>query len=175
MIDAQVQVTPASPRTNVGHAIQLTANILNTTDQRVAWSIAEGNTGGAITQDGRYTPPSTANTYHVIATCTAHPQKAMTVSVVVTDIRIAITPLERTVNVNGQLPLSATITGSVIPAVSWQVREGVLGGQITADGHYTAPPIAGTYHIIATSLEDPTVSVEIPITVTSMQVVGEIN
>ncbi len=48
----------------------------------VSWSIAEGPAGGSITSSGLYTAPSTAGTYHVVATDTANP--AITATTVVT-------------------------------------------------------------------------------------------
>jgi hypothetical protein len=38
--------------------------------------------------------------------------------------------------------------------VTWSVQEGAAGGTIDANGRYTAPAAAGTYHVIATSKAD---------------------
>ena len=38
----------------------------------------------------------------------------------------------------------------------WSVQEGASGGTIDATGRYTAPTAAGTYHVVATSVADPT-------------------
>lgn len=39
---------------------------------------------------------------------------------------------------------------------SWSVQEGPAGGTVTSSGMYTAPPVSGTYHVIATNKADPT-------------------
>ncbi len=42
---------------------------------------------------------------------------------------------------------------------SWTIQEGAAGGAITSGGVYTAPPVSGTYHVIATSVADPSKTV----------------
>jgi probable HAF family extracellular repeat protein len=39
-------------------------------------------------------------------------------------------------------------------SVTWTIQEGSTGGSITNAGLYTAPQVAGTYHVIATSVAD---------------------
>jgi hypothetical protein len=51
---------------------------------------------------------------------------------------------------------TATVTGAANGGVSWSVQEGASGGSINSDGLYTAPAATGTYHVVATSLADPT-------------------
>jgi hypothetical protein len=48
---------------------------------------------------------------------------------------------------------------------SWSIEEGELGGHITADGVYTAPNLAGRYHVVATRLDDPTRTTRATVTV----------
>ena len=61
----------------------------------------------------------------------------------------------------------ATVFGTSDTAVAWSVQE-ATGGSVDADGTYTAPATAGTYHVVATSHADPTkssaaaVSVSVP-------------
>src|SRR5215469_6645897 len=50
-------------------------------------------------------------------------------------------------------------------AVTWSVREGSAGGSITSSGLYTAPNAAGTFHVVATSQSDSTVSAATVVTV----------
>ncbi|TQF13022.1 chitinase [Myxococcus llanfairpwllgwyngyllgogerychwyrndrobwllllantysiliogogogochensis] len=60
----------------------------------------------------------------------------------------------------------ATVTGSTNTAVTWSVLEGAAGGSITTSGRYTAPRTPGTYHVVATSVADPTQSATAPVRVT---------
>lgn len=54
--------------------------------------------------------------------------------------------------------------------VNWSVSEGSGGGTITAAGLYTAPAVAGTFHVVATSRSDPSKSAAATITVLAISV-----
>ncbi|MDH7482606.1 MAG: hypothetical protein QHH26_11635 [Armatimonadota bacterium] len=62
---------------------------------------------------------------------------------------LTISPSSVTLNVGG----TKTFTAS--EPVDWRVAE-LNGGTITTGGVYTAPNVAGTYHIVATSKANPT-------------------
>lgn len=68
-------------------------------------------------------------------------------------ITVAISPATTTVAPGGTVAFSATVTGSAETRVTWSVRE-ASGGSITAAGLYTAPPGAGTFHVVVTSVAD---------------------
>ena len=59
---------------------------------------------------------------------------------------------------------TAAVTGTTNTAVTWSVAE-ATGGAVTAAGQYTAPATAGTYHVVATSVADPTASGQIAVDV----------
>lgn len=61
---------------------------------------------------------------------------------------------------------TAQVAGTANTAVTWSVQE-PGGGTITAAGFYTAPAAEGTYHVVATSVADPTVSDSAAVTVHS--------
>ncbi len=65
-----------------------TATVTGSTNTAVTWSVQEAN-GGTITQAGVYTAPSTAGTYHVLATSQADPTKVATIAVTVTAAVVA--------------------------------------------------------------------------------------
>ncbi len=51
----------------------------------------------------------------------------------------------------------ATVSGASSgqsAGVNWSVQEGAAGGTIDANGKYTAPATEGTYHVVATSVAD---------------------
>jgi len=56
--------------------------------------------------------------------------------------------------------------------VSWSVQEGAAGGTIDANGKYTAPATEGTYHVVATSVADATITAIATVTVTSLSALG---
>jgi hypothetical protein len=49
--------------------------------------------------------------------------------------------------------------------VTWTVTEGAAGGSVAGNGLYTAPQAVGTFHVVATSVADPTKTVQGTITV----------
>lgn len=58
----------------------------------------------------------------------------------------------------GQVWQGTTVQFHANLPVFWSVREGSAGGTISSNGLYTAPSVAGTFHIVATSQADPKVS-----------------
>lgn len=73
------------------------------------------------------------------------------VSFVVAPSTTAVTISPSSVNVpSGSVQtFSAALAG--VGTVVWSVEEGSAGGSITSGGIYTAPTLAGTYHVIATN------------------------
>jgi hypothetical protein len=66
------------------------------------------------------------------------------------------------------IPITATVTGAVDTSVDWTVTE-ALGGTY-ANGNYTAPFKAGTFHLIATSHADPLQYATVTITVADVAI-----
>ena len=64
-------------------------------------------------------------------------------------------------------PFTSTVTGTLAGTVLWSVQEGAAGGTIDAQGLYTAPASPGTWHVVATSTVDPSVSATVAIPVHS--------
>ena len=59
---------------------------------------------------------------------------------------------------------AAAVTGTAETGVTWSIVE-ASGGSVTTAGRYTAPAVAGTYHLVATSTADPSVSARATIVV----------
>lgn len=57
--------------------------------------------------------------------------------------------------VSASRQFTATVSGTSNTAVNWSVQEGSAGGTVTGAGSYTAPSVAGPYHVIAASQQDP--------------------
>ena len=81
-------------------------------------------------------------------------------------VAIAISPPAVSVPSGQTEQFSATLTGTSDTAVTWSVSE-AAGGTISAAGLYTAPPAAGTYHVVATSQVDSSRSAIATVTVTA--------
>lgn len=154
-----VSVSPPSPTVSQGATQSFTASVTGTTNTVLRWSIQEGAAGGAITDTGVYTAPSTAGTFHVVATSQADSTKSATATVTVPSVSVAISPSAAMVDQGATASFGATVSGTVInTSVTWSVQEGTAGGTVSSVGLYTAPQASGTFHLVATSQADPTKS-----------------
>ena len=81
-------------------------------------------------------------------------------------IVVTITPDSTTLPAGGQIAFTASVSGTADQSVDWSVVEGAAGGSITAEGLFTAPRSAGSYHVLATSKADPGSSASSAVTVT---------
>jgi hypothetical protein len=142
-----------------------TVTVSGTGDQSATWSIPEGIAGGEITSDGVYTAPATTGTYHVVATSHADETKSATATITVGtgSVTVAVSPVAPSVQVNGTVTFTCTVTGAADTACDWQAS----GGDITAQGVYTAPPTPGTYAVTATSRADRSKDDTTTVTVTA--------
>jgi hypothetical protein len=86
---------------------------------------------------------------------------------IVTAPSIIITPSSATVAAGGVQQFVASVRGIANTAVLWSIQEGAAGGTIDANGKYTAPMTSGTYHLIAQSQANPSVSASATITVST--------
>src|SRR5262249_59827182 len=120
---------------------------------------------------GEESAPGSAGTYHVVAISVADSTKSATASVTVTQpaqISVTVAPSVTTVSTGGSFTFTATVTGTTggqSTAVTWSVQEGAAGGTIDGTGHCHAPGSAGTYHVVATSVADPSKSDSATVTV----------
>jgi len=98
----------------------------------------------------------------VLAACgtatTTEPGDAATVAVRVSPPSDQLAP-------EGSRTFAAAVTGTADTRVTWSVREGAGGGSVTAGGAYSAPAASGLFHVVATSVADPTVSGAATVTV----------
>lgn len=87
-----------------------------------------------------------------------------------TTITVAVKPTSATVAPGATTQFTATVTGSTNTSVTWSV-DGVSGGNttsgtISSSGLYTAPSVAGTHTVTATSVADTSDSAKAIVTVT---------
>jgi len=102
-----------------------------------------------------------------LAACSAsRPSSAAATGIVVTlDPKAAQAPT------GGSVSFTATVTGTSDEGIVWSVQEGPGGGSVTATGVYTAPAVAGTYHVVAASHADTTSQQVAAVTVAAPSVV----
>ncbi len=174
-----VSVSPKSANVIVGASSSFTATVTGTNpgdSTAVTWSVEEQG-GGTIDGSGTYVAPGATGTFHVVATSVADPSRADTASVVVGAapvIAVNIVPSNASTTTGGSLTFTATVTGTTAgqsTAVTWSVQEGG-GGTIDSSGHYLAPSTTGTFHVLATSVADPSKTATATISVTATPVVA---
>jgi hypothetical protein len=165
-------LAPASAVVRLGASQTFTATVQYANNATATWSVQEGAAGGTVTPNGVYTAPNTAGTYHVIAASKEDPTKTA-VAIVTVPVNVAVSPTAPTLSVRQTLTFVASVAGSSNKGVTWSVQE-AGGGTITSAGVYTAPSLAGTYHVIAASAADPTQSASAAVTVQSSSATGTI-
>jgi galactose oxidase-like protein/Big-like domain-containing protein len=162
-----VVVTPASANVYQGMTMQFQAQVLGQSNQAVTWSV-EQNGLGTIDSTGLYTAPRGASggPFHVVATSKAVPSAQGSAAVTVLVPQVVIDPATVALIPGGTQTFTATVKGLTDTAVTWTVRE-AAGGSINGAGFYSAPITVGFYHVVATSVENGTISGSSTITVTT--------
>ncbi len=84
------------------------------------------------------------------------------------NITVSISSVTTSLDQGATLRLTATVAGTTNTAVRWYVQEGTFGGTVDAQGLYTAPTSGGLFHVVATSVADPSRSAVVQISVNSM-------
>ena len=152
-----VTVTPNSITLSPGTTQSFTATVTGTTNTAVTWSVQE-SAGGTIDSTGLYTAPqNSSGTFQVVATSQANPAAQGIATVVVPMPQVTISPAAVTLPPNGTQTFTATVAGFANTSVTWTIQE-TGGGQINGVGFYTAPGAVGFYHVVATSVENTTLT-----------------
>ena len=152
-VPVSVSVSPSGASIAPASVQTFTATVSGSANTAVTWGVQEGAAGGSIASNGQYTAPAFAGTYHISATSLADATKIGIVPIQV-HVVVSVSPQVPTLTLNQTQTFSATVTGTSTQTVSWSVLEGATGGSIDASGHYTAPSLPGTYHVIAKSQVD---------------------
>lgn len=161
-----VTVTPDSVTVLRDATQAFTAKVTGTTNTAVTWSVEESS-GGTIDSAGLYTPPQNgAGTFGVIATSQANPAASGAAAVTVPMPQITIAPVTVTLPPGGTRTFAATVSGLTNTAVNFTIQQSA-GGVINSAGLYTAPTAAGFYDVVATSIEETTVTASATVTVTT--------
>jgi len=161
-----ISVSPTTAALAGNATQQFTATMPGVPNPAFSWS----TTGGTISTSGLYTAPSQAGSYTVTATSAAG--AALTGSATVSVILLTISPPSATVAPSGSRQFTATLQGLTNTSVTWSV-DGVAGGNattgtITTGGLYSAPTALGPHTVTATSVSEPSFSVNAQVTVINL-------
>jgi hypothetical protein len=78
-------------------------------------------------------------------------------SAMATGVTVTVYPPVANAVPSGTVPFAAVVTGTTSQAVTWSVSD-QGGGTVDSSGLYSAPGTVGTFHIVATSVADPSKS-----------------
>jgi len=161
-----VTVTPSSVTVLRDATQAFTAKVTGTSNTAVTWSVQESS-DGKVDSAGLYTPPANgAGTFLVIATSQANSAAWGEAVVSVPMPQVTIDPAVVTLHPGGTRTFAASVSGLTNTAVNFTIQESA-GGLINSAGLYTAPTAAGFYHVVATSIEETTVTASATVTVTT--------
>lgn len=178
-----VAVEPGSATLYTGQATQFAATVTGTADLLVTWVVDETG-GGAVDQNGLYTAPTTAGSFHVRAVSHARPEISGVAAVTVVAPppgTVAISPKATSVAAGGTVTFTAAVTGLASSAVTWKVQETSGCGSVSSAGVYTAPAAAATCHVVVTSAADTsrtdvaTVTVIAPVAISISPTTGTVD
>src|SRR5438067_2377768 len=142
-----IDLRPGSVEIRPGDVVKFDAIVTGTANASVAWSVQA----------------------RAVADLTVSSLSTILVTPAPT-VMISITPHTTSVTSSGSVSFSAIVTGTANTAATWKVQEGSAGGAVTAAGVYTAPSAAGTYHVVATSVADPSKNDTATVNVTAVVV-----
>ncbi len=154
-------LNPALPVARVGESLTIATQAQEELATEPEWEIQEFHGGGFTQSRGftiTYVAPPAAGTYHLVARAT-RPDGSRLKQIV--EVKVLADPRIEPPTANlapgASRAFAARMRGLPRATVTWTVEE-PEGGTISPEGQYTAPSQPGTYHIIATSTVDPTVS-----------------
>jgi hypothetical protein len=167
--NVNITISPDKATMAIGTQMQFSASVGNAGNKAVTWSA----TGGTVDSTGLFTAPGSPGTSYVVATSQADPSRTAT-AVITVVAPVMITPSEITLAPGGTQTFTAILPATGDTNVTWSILEGVAGGTIDAAGNYTAPAgaaDAAVFHIVATSVADPSKSATALVTIQTPVVV----
>ena len=178
-----VKVTPQSGSVLLGNTQTFSAQVTNTTNTAVAWSVngvVGGNSMvGTISATGVYTAPGDLPNNAIVtvaAASVADPTKSGSAQITVaSDVAVSVTPGSATVELGSVQKLQSGLASSGHPdsTILWSISGGSCPsacGTIDANGNYTAPqilPSSPTVTVRAQSAADATKFATATLTITS--------
>ncbi len=168
-----VDVQPRTITLKPGESQTFTATVTGNSDTSVTWEYGSGINAGSGSSL-KFTAPNTAGVYTLIAKSLADPSKSasatITVSAATSSINdVSISPNAPTVAGAATQDFTATVTGTgaFSSGVTWAIETG--GGSLSATKGatvtFTAPSVSGTTRVRATSVQDPSKSGTVNITI----------
>lgn len=151
IMDVSISISPRTAQMNANDSLQFSASVGSAGNKTVLWTASSGT----VTSTGLFTAPALPGTCYVTAISEADRSKIANATVEVV-APVVVTPNQLTLVPGGTQTFAAVVAATGDTAVTWSIQEGAAGGSISGTGDYTAPATSGLYHVIATSVADPT-------------------
>jgi len=163
-----VSISPANATVKIGATEQFTATVTGSTTG-TAWTLNPATLGtlsanglftattagqGTVTAASQQDPTKSASAVITVSSATPPPPSAITVTV---------TPSALTLAAGASHQFTATLTNST-QGVNWTASAAL--GKITSNGMLTAAMVPATGKVTATSVQDPTKSASVQVTLT---------
>jgi hypothetical protein len=163
--------------------------VTGTSNTAVSWNVSgvgcSGSSCGTVSTSGLsavYSAPSVApaSTVNVTAVSVADPTKSASASVtVVSVVAVTMSPTNTTLPTRATQQFNASVSGMSNTTVTWSLSgagcTGATCGIINANGLYTAPTVPPSPDIVsvsATSVENPTISAAVDVTIDSAPLIS---
>lgn len=162
-----LELTPSNLSVPVGQTLQvimtakdIAGGVVLTTPGKITWASADA-TRAAVDSNGMLTgvlPTGAApGPVQITVTETESGKSASAPVTVTSSTTVSVSPMSPTLPVGDPQAFTATVGNAPDLSVTWSLQE-PGGGSITPAGAYTAPANPGTYHVVATSNYDNSVS-----------------
>ncbi len=169
---ASITLTPANASVEPGKKITFTATVANSADKRLIWSAEPKQSlpaGDSIRiTDGEFTAPRTPGQVVIRAYLASNPTVVGSATVTVmsgSPTSLTVTPDAITIAPSQQRQLQAVLPDNTSPEVTWRVVEGATGGSVSSSGLYTAPAVAGVFHVEAVLVSNPAITAQCTVNV----------
>lgn len=177
-----ITVTPSSKTLNGGEQCEFTAVVVDGVDPSVKWYVENSDVtfSGSVIQYPRhgrttkclYTAPNVTGSYNLVCEHKHMTNKRVIVPITVVahaddEIYVAWTLSQNTVRAGETVAFAAVSRNSTDSTVTYSLDGGSVG-ELDESGNYTAPAtFGGTATITATSVEDPTATASVTVTIVS--------
>ncbi|HEY3783191.1 MAG TPA: hypothetical protein VGL56_19095 [Fimbriimonadaceae bacterium] len=152
-----VSISTSQTSIAYGQTITITANVSNSTDTTVVFTISPQVVG--LTQKDNhtvtFTAPATSTTYTITATPDAPGGQPNSIKIKVIPVAISITPSSVQLAPNGSTQFSASVTGNANTAANFKASGGTVTVINSNSVTYQAPATPGNYTLTAVAAVTP--------------------
>ncbi|WP_291156868.1 choice-of-anchor Q domain-containing protein [Gemmatimonas sp. UBA7669] len=156
-------LNPATLTVGAGDTVPVAVTVANAANTAVTWTASAGSiigSGGSV----QWAAPLAGGSYTITATSVLDPTRRVTLNATVTPVTVAVASTASALLRTESTTLTATVTGTSVPGVTWQAS----CGSVTGSGNtvqYTAPTSGSSCVVRATSVRDTSRSGTATITV----------